>query len=80
MTDDQFDKMLAEFGQKVSFDFGDMVSRYPRVLLPIALAVVSCCIAAQVATLPKTHQMAYEKMKKECEILTLPPEFDPRKS
>ena len=80
MTDEQFDKMLAEVCQKVSFDFGDLMDRYPRALLPIALAVVSSCIAAQVAILPKMHRMAYEKMMKECAILTLPPEFDPRKS
>ena len=80
MTDEQLDEKMGQFAQQVSYDFGDLMGTYPYPLRSVAMAVVSNCIAAQIANMPKVYRQAYERMRSRSEVITLPPEFDPRNS
>ena len=80
MNDEQFVKLLEDFAQLVSYKFGDMINQIPYKFRPVAMAVVSSCIASQISLMSEEDLKVYEAMRKSSEIITLPKEMDPRKN
>ena len=79
MPDKSIEVIIADFCQRVSYDFYDMIEGYPPYMRAIALAAVRACIESQLAVMPPEIRALCDEAVQKMTVTVLPKELDPRK-